>query len=78
MSKIETPWGTPQTIKNVASGIIWYDTACHGGYHLSPERNALVPQALKESTWCQNGFEGWYEEDCDAEIVRTIFPDECM
>jgi hypothetical protein len=34
-----TPWGAPQTTKEIASGIILYTTASHGGFWLSPERN---------------------------------------
>lgn len=77
MSNIETPWGIAQVTEHIAPGITWYETHCHGGFHLSPERNALVPQELKEETWAQLGLEGWYEEDCDAEIVREVFSAEC-
>lgn len=78
MSNIKTPWGEAQTVKQIAPGITWYETASHGGFYLSPEKNALVPQELKEATFGQLGLEGWYEEDCDAEVVYTIFPSEYL
>ena len=33
-----TPWGEPQTRREIAPGICFYSTARHGGYHLSPDR----------------------------------------
>lgn len=69
-----TPWGKPQTTEILADGIVEFTTASHGGIWLRPERNAQVPMQLKQSSFCQNGLRGWYEEDCDAEIVRQVFP----
>jgi hypothetical protein len=70
-----TPWGAPQTPKEVAPGIILYTTASHGGFWLSPERNEKISKQQKLETFCQNGISGWYEEDCDAGIVRKSFPE---
>jgi len=70
-----TPWGAPEEIKQIAPGIIWYETPSHGGFWLSPERNAQVPLRDRQESFCQNGMLGWYEEDCDAEIVRRTFPE---
>lgn len=72
---IDTPWGPAQTVIKVARGITMYSTASHGGFHLSPSRNAKIPYEAKENTWCQQGLNGWYEEDCDAEIVLKTFPE---
>lgn len=33
-----TPWGQPQTMREIAPGISFYSTAGHGEYHLSPDR----------------------------------------
>lgn len=68
-----TPWGDPQTTEILAPGIVQFTTASHGGIWLSPERNAQVPARLKRRTFLRNGLKGWYEEDCDAEIVFRVF-----
>jgi hypothetical protein len=67
-----TPWGEPQTTEILAPGIVLFTTASHGGIWLSPERNAQVPMKLKRSTFCQNGLRGWYEEDCDAQLIYGV------
>ncbi|MGN7187054.1 DUF7007 domain-containing protein [Microbacterium enclense] len=64
-----TPWGAAQSVTNVAPGIALAGTAGHGGLKLSPERNALIPAALRNSS-------GWYEEDCEINIPLHYFPDE--
>lgn len=69
----ETPWGAPQDVDIIADGIVFIHTAGHGGYWLSPERNKKVPISLKKKTFCQNGLDGWYEEDCDAALVESVF-----
>ena len=69
----DTPWGPPQQVDVIADGIVRIHTAGHGGYWLSPERNKQVPRNLREKTFCQNGLDGWYEEDCDAAIVEAVF-----
>lgn len=70
---VRTPWGLAQQIYEVAPGITFYGTARHGGFVLSPEVNALVPQEIKENTFLGNGLRGWYEEDCDAAIIEGLF-----
>ena len=70
-----TPWGALQATKEIASGIILCRTASHGGFWLSPERNEKISKEQKLETFSQNGISGWYEEDCDAEIVRKSFPE---
>lgn len=73
----QTPWGPAQTADEIAPGIIFYSTASHGGYHLSLWRNADVPLAVRKKTFCKLGMKGWYEEDCDARIVESVFS-ECF
>jgi hypothetical protein len=75
LEPITTPWGAPQSREVIAPGIILYTTASHGGFWLSPERNQKVAKQQRLETFCQNGMNGWYEEDCDAEIVRKTFPE---
>ena len=69
----EAPWGKATNSKLLAPGIVVFVTATHGGIWLSPEKNALVPDHLKETTFLKQGYEGWYEQDCDAQIVLTLF-----
>lgn len=65
-----TPWGTADWVSHVAPGAVQVSTAGHGGIKLSPERNKMIPTALR------NAF-GWYEEDCEAGIVAWFHPDAC-
>ncbi len=69
----ETPWGPPQDVENLGDGIFWIDTASHGGFWLAPETNKKVPLRIRRKTFCQNGLAGFYEEDEDAAIVKTLF-----
>ncbi len=64
-----TPWGPAQSVDRVADGIVAVGTAGHGGVKLSPERNRVIPPALRDQT-------GWYEEDMEVNIVRRYFSDE--
>jgi hypothetical protein len=63
-----TPWGTSQISETYARGIMYYSTASHGGYHLSPTRNMVVPEYMRKA-------DGWYEHDCEWAIAATIFPE---
>ncbi len=68
----ETPWGQPQSTREIAPGIVRYDTASHGGYYVSPERVAEMPKPLQAfKPWAGSN---WYEEDCDWSIVALAFP----
>jgi len=67
-----TPWGISQHSKQLARGIMRYDTATHGGYHLTQSRvNQLPPSLRAIIPFAGNG---WYEEDCDWCIVALAFP----
>jgi hypothetical protein len=68
----ETPWGHPDSVREIAPGIIHYETPSHGGFWLSPERVAEMPPCLRAF----KPFAGanWYEEDCDWSIVALAFP----
>ena len=63
-----TPWGAAQTSTSLARGIMSYATAGHGGIHLSPTRNMVVPEYMRSA-------DGWYEEDCQWAIAATVFPE---
>lgn len=66
--RTRTPWGTADHSRKVATGIMFYSTPGHGGYHLSKKRNEQVHPALRDA-------KGWYEEDCEYAIVHFTFPD---
>lgn len=63
---VTTPWGQSQNARVIAPGIVLHTTAGHGGFYLSPERNACVPVYMRRN-------DGWYEEDCDWAIVATVY-----
>lgn len=63
-----SPWGEVQYVSVLGVGAVSVGTAGHGGIKLSPERNRLVPDALRRPS-------GWYEEDCEAAIVLWAHPD---
>jgi hypothetical protein len=61
-----------QFSREIAPGIIRYDTACHGGYYLAPARVASMPKPLREfNPWAGPN---WYEENCDRSVVALAFP----
>lgn len=63
-----TPWGMSQSATIYGPGIICHATSGHGGFHLSYDRNLIVPSALRNET-C------WYEEDVEWAVVAHTFPD---
>lgn len=70
---MHTPWGASQTIERVADGIRFISTASHGGYHLSPERWAVL-QAEFPAFHSWAGPQ-WLEEDCDCALVVLTWPE---
>lgn len=68
----ETPWGLADHVREIAPGIVRYDTPSHGGYYVSPERVLTMPKPLREfEPWAGPN---WYEEDCDWAVVALAFP----
>lgn len=63
-----TPWGPAQSATEDAPGIVFASTGGHGGFKLSPERNAGIPTDLRNKN-------GWYEEDCESNIVAMYYPE---
>lgn len=63
-----TPWGGSQIAVIYAEGVVSHSTAGHGGFHLSPDRNAKIHPLLRKDT-------PWYEEDCEWAIVALSFPE---
>ena len=65
--KTYTPWGMSDGSRRIAKGVVLYETPSHGGAHLSEERQAEMPEALRTD-------DGWYEEDIDYNRVILGFP----
>ncbi|WP_434730637.1 DUF7007 domain-containing protein [Rhizobium binae] len=63
-----TPWGPSQGATVYAEGVVAHTTAGHGGFSLSPERNAKVHPLLRSR-------DGFYEEDLAWAAVAITFPD---
>jgi hypothetical protein len=75
-----TPWGSAQSSTKYARGIVGYETASHGGFHLTPAREADLDSKLREvgltAVEARMGYEaGWYEEDCSAYAVIYAWPE---
>ena len=62
-----TPWGASQGTTIYADGVVFHNTAGHGGFHLSDDRNGQIHQTLRADG-------GWYEEDECWAIVAIHFP----
>lgn len=69
---MQTPWGSSQSQKTIASGIVFYSTSSHGGIKLSSERVKQMPDDLRNFG---STAPGWYEEDCEYSIVVLAFPE---
>jgi hypothetical protein len=63
-----SPWGPVQNAEEYAPGVWKIDTASHGGFKLSRQRNAAVPAYMRSKG-------GWYEEDCQWAFVALAFPE---
>lgn len=73
------PWGRVDHREMVAPGIFLYRSADHGGYWLSPQRMAELPEWAKDArNFCKANGTGpagnWFEHDCDYSIVVLAFP----
>lgn len=66
-SRASTPWGASQGATVYGEGVLFHSTASHGGFHLSPDRNAAVHPKLQSAS-------GFYEEDGDWAAVAFAWP----
>jgi hypothetical protein len=75
-----SPWGVIWGTAKMAEGIYTVNTESHGGFWLSPVRNAEFVQ--KFPTFDPFAGHPWFEEDCDwAAVVVAFaseFPDEAV
>ena len=63
-----TPWGKPDSVTEIADGIVYYTTPSHGGLRLSAERWAQLPSALADNFRTV----GWAEQDCETPLVIAL------
>jgi hypothetical protein len=71
-----TPWGAAQDTRRVTRGVNIYQTAGHGGVHVSPTILATFPAHFRTTdTFLGPNHPGWYEEDCDWCIPVCARPD---
>lgn len=68
----ETPWGFSQQAYAIGAGLIKYSTAGHGGMFVPAEMLAEMPGGLRCNVYAGGG--SWFEEDCEASLVRLAFP----
>lgn len=57
-----SPWGKIDHVTEIAEGVWFVSTPGHGGFKLSRKRQNEMPKTLKRE-------KGWYEEDCEADLV---------
>ncbi len=61
-----TPWGLSEHATSYGPEIVFHETASHGGFFLSAERNAMVHPMLRSK-------DHWYEEDREWAGVAHAF-----
>ena len=75
---VQTPWGPADFATEYAPGLVLYSTPGHGGFHVSAEWLAQMPEPYRSTVpFTQRhgrSGPGWYEEDCDWAIVALSFP----
>lgn len=65
---VPTPWGKSQGGYQLREGIVLYHCAGHGGAKVTKKLNNQIPVAFRNP-------KGWYEEDCDRNIVMYFHYD---
>lgn len=73
--KTNTPWGTAQSARHYAKGLIMYSTASHGGFKVSGKLLERIPEYLRTADKYASGEAGWFEEDCASAIVIVCLPE---
>lgn len=72
---IRTPWGNADWATTYAPGIVFYSTPGHGGFHLSPDRQAELQRKFPGFVTFRGNGPAWFEEDCDACAVILTWPE---
>ena len=68
-----TRWGRAEEAAVYAPGIVWVTTPSHGGFWISPERLAKMPERLRALSVSRDC---WFEEDCAWCAVPLAFPED--
>jgi hypothetical protein len=68
-----TPWGNADHVEFIAPGIFQVSTPSHGGFYLTEDRRALIPEDWQHASFNKQGLNGWFEEDCDWCMVALTF-----
>lgn len=76
VTPLPTPWGPAVSVEQIAPGIVFVETASHGGFYLDETRNGQVPGHWRRASFNRRALDGWYEEDCDACLIVVAFPQE--
>lgn len=73
-----SPWGRIDFTVRLAEGITLVSTPSHGGVHLSPERQAALPEWARSipDNWCDKPE--WWEEDCEVAVPLFVFYDDIV
>jgi len=72
VKSMETPWGESDSehvhYRGTRGEVVFYTTPSHGGFRVTGEFAKEIPEAFKLQSFCGQGVDGWYEEDCDCVI----------
>jgi hypothetical protein len=73
-SAVNTPWGPPQDVEELAPGVYQHMTAGHGGIEVTPAAARLLSSEARNEAlrW---GRSLWFEEDVDWAIVAYEKPE---
>lgn len=73
-----SPWGSIDYTVRLAEGITLVSTPGHGGIHLSPDRQAALPDwaRIVPDNFCPKPL--WWEEDCEVAVPLFVFYDDIV
>ena len=74
----ESPWGIVQSADQFGEGVVFVSTSSHGGFWVSDEKLGSMPAQFARhgiGSRFHSGWDGWFEEDCEANAVVAAFPD---
>ena len=69
----DAPWGrSTERVRVIGEGLLEVQCDRHGGFRVSAALVASMPEVLRQ-TISEDGY-AWYEEDCEASLVRVGLP----
>lgn len=72
---VNSPWGPVQYRRMMAPGVVFVETASHGGAFVTEEAQQQIPEAIRSA-------DRFYEEDCEIAAVIVTWPahftDQCV